>query len=60
MRQIQDSKTDIIRRYIDQLEVNLLGRVTALDGRVNMDDLLNGRINADYSGSVYSGLKLSG
>jgi hypothetical protein len=45
MVQIQDAKTDILRKYIDQLEVNLLGRVGVLDGRVNLDDLLNGRLH---------------
>jgi hypothetical protein len=42
---IQDGKTHVLRQYMDNLAVANLGRVGAVEGQVNMNDLLNGRIN---------------
>jgi hypothetical protein len=45
MAAIQDSKTSVLRKFIDALEVNVLGRYEAVEGKVNMDDLLSGRVS---------------
>jgi Tfp pilus assembly protein PilV len=45
MKQIQDSKTFILRSYMDNLTVMNASRVGYIKGEVNMDELLNGRIN---------------
>ncbi len=45
MKQVQDSKTFILRNYMDNLQVMNGSRVGYIKGEVNMDELLNGRIN---------------
>lgn len=45
LESIQSGKTHILRNYLDNLSVANAGRIGAVEGRVNMDDLLNGRVN---------------
>lgn len=45
MKPIQDSKTSITRNYLDNLAVMNQSRVGYLKGEVDVQDLLNGRIN---------------
>lgn len=45
LQEIQAGKTHILRNYLDNLAVANLGRMGAVEGRVNMEDLLNGRVN---------------
>lgn len=45
MKQVQDSKTGILRSYMDNLAVMNMSRVGYLKGEVDMEELLNGRIN---------------
>ena len=45
MHQVQDAKTQVLRNYIDNLELMNSTRVGALEGKVNMGDLTNGRLN---------------
>lgn len=42
---IQAGKTHILRNFMDNLAVANGSRIGAVEGRVNMDDLTNGRIN---------------
>ncbi len=42
---VQESKTHILRNYLDNLAVMNASRVGAVEGQVNMNDLTNGRIN---------------
>ena len=57
MHQIQDAKTDVLRSYIDNLEVMNMGRVGYLKGEVDIEDLLDTRINGavgcDVIGAVW-------
>ena len=43
--QIQDAKTDLMRKFIDGIEAAILNRVTAVEGQTNLNDLTDGRIN---------------
>lgn len=45
LQSIQSGKTHILRNYLDNLAAANGSRVGAVEGRVNMDDLTNGRIN---------------
>ena len=45
LKSIQDGKTHILRNYMDNLSVMNGSRMAANEGRVNMADLTNGRIN---------------
>ena len=45
MKPIQDSKTSITRNYLDNLSVMNQSRVAYLKGEVDVEDLINGRIN---------------
>lgn len=45
LESIQSGKTHILRNYMDNLSVANGSRIGAVEGRVNMDDLTNGRIN---------------
>lgn len=45
LKNVQESKTHILREYLDNLSVANLGRVAAVEGQVNMGDLTNGRHN---------------
>jgi hypothetical protein len=45
MKQVQDSKTHILRQYMDNLAVMNASRLGVVEGQANMDDLTNGRIN---------------
>jgi hypothetical protein len=42
---VQDTKTDVLRAYIDNLDVMNGSRLGVLDGDVNMDDATSGRLN---------------
>lgn len=42
---IQSGKTHVLRNYMDNLSVMNGSRTAAMEGRVNMNDLTNGRIN---------------
>lgn len=42
---IQSGKTHVLRNYMDNLAVLNGSRIGAVEGRVNMDDLTNGRLN---------------
>jgi hypothetical protein len=42
---IQTGKTEVLRAFLDNLQVMNGSRVGALDGAVNMGDLTNGRLN---------------
>jgi hypothetical protein len=42
---VQDGKTYILRKYLDNLNVMNSSRLGVVDGQVNMDDLTNGRVN---------------
>lgn len=42
---VQSGKTHILRNFMDNLEVMNSGRLGVVEGRVNMQDVLNGRIN---------------
>jgi hypothetical protein len=45
LQTIQSGKTHILRSYMDNLTVMNGSRTAAHEGRVNMDDLTNGRLN---------------
>lgn len=45
LQTIQSGKTHILRNYLDNLTVMNGSRMAAHDGRVNMDDLTDGRLN---------------
>lgn len=45
LQSIQNGKTHILRNYMDNLAVANSSRIGAVEGRVNMGDLTNGRIN---------------
>lgn len=45
LQSIQSGKTHILRNFLDNLAVANGSRMGAVEGRVNMDDLTNGRIN---------------
>jgi len=45
MHQVQDGKTQVLRNYMDNLELMNSTRVGALEGAVNMKDLTSGRLN---------------
>lgn len=42
---VQAGKTDILRSFVDNLEVMNSGRIGAVEGAVNLNDLTSGRIN---------------
>lgn len=42
---IQSGKTHILRNFMDNLAVANAGRLAVNEGRINMGDLLNGRVN---------------
>ncbi len=44
-KQIQDVKTQVLRQYLDNLECANNSRLGYVEGKVNLDDLLNGRVN---------------
>ncbi len=45
LQSIQSGKTHILRNFMDNLAAANSSRIGAVEGRVNMDDLTNGRIN---------------
>jgi hypothetical protein len=45
LAQVQESKTSILRNYLDNLEVLNGSRMGVVEGSVNLDDATNGRIN---------------
>ncbi len=44
-KNIQDAKTEILRNVVDNQKALTQGRVGAVKGAVELDDLLNGRVN---------------
>lgn len=45
LQSIQSGKTHILRNFMDNLAAANSSRIGAVEGRVNMDDLTNGRVN---------------
>lgn len=43
MKEVQDSKTAIKRKFQDSLEVNIAGLYEAVEGKVNLDDISSAR-----------------
>jgi hypothetical protein len=45
LKSVQDGKTYVLRQYLDNLSVMNASRLAVVEGRVNIADLTNGRIN---------------